>query len=151
MTTYEDTLPLNCSPDAAFDFLIRPANIAALTPPEMGLTLVDAPERLELGSRMEFEVQAYGIKQKIIHEIVEFAAGHRFVEQQVHGPMKFYRHEHIVHRQENDGIVLIDRVQFQPPGGLAGLMLTESRITKGLQHGFQHRHRELKKHLEPTG
>jgi ligand-binding SRPBCC domain-containing protein len=88
------------------------------------------------------------MKQKIVHEIVEFEPLHRFVEQQVHGPLKFYRHEHVVRAHDGRGIQLIDRIEFQPPGGLAGMLLTESRILKGLQHAFEHRRRELKKHLE---
>lgn len=148
MTTYEDTLTLACPPEQAFEFLIRPANIIAISPPEMGLRLVEAPERLQLSGRMEFEAHAYGMKQKILHEIIEFEHPHRFVEQQVQGPFKFYRHEHVIRAHDGQNVQLIDRVEFQPPGGLAGMLLTESRILKGLQHAFEHRHRELKKHLE---
>jgi ligand-binding SRPBCC domain-containing protein len=148
MTTFEDSVTVKCSAARAFEFLIQPSNVVAISPPEMGLSLVEAPERLALGSRMELSVQAYGIRQKLVHEVIEFEAPHRLVEQQVHGPMKFYRHEHVLHPREGGTVQLIDRVEFEPPGGLTGLLLTEDRVLKGLQHGFQYRYEVLKRRLE---
>ena len=56
MANFEATVTLACSQDAVFDFLIRPANLQAISPPDIGMKYLSFPEILELGSRLEFEL-----------------------------------------------------------------------------------------------
>jgi len=45
-------------------------------------------------------------------------------------------------------VELIEEVEFEPPDGLAGLLLTAPRIEASLNSGFAHRHRRLRELLE---
>lgn len=137
------TLPLTCA--QLFDFLIRPTNILQIAPPEAALKFIEAPDVLELGSRIEFEVTAVGPAQRLVHEITDFDAVAAFTESQVSGPLKLFRHEHIFEAGPNGNVRMIDRIEFEPPGGLAGFLITEQWLEKNLATGFEHRHRELQR------
>lgn len=148
MASFETVLTLNCAGEMVFDFLIQPANVLKILPPEAGVNYLDVPERLELGSRLEFELTGIGPVQRVIHEVIEFRHPQRFTEKQVKGPLKRFEHQHIVESADNGKIRIIDRIEFEPPGGLAGFLITETRILDSLEEGFDHRHRELKRILE---
>ncbi len=147
METFEARTELNCSPQTAFDFLIQPANIKAISPPGVGLFFVSAPERLELRSQMMFRVQAFGVAREAVHEVTNFEPSTRYVEEQISGPMKAWVHEHLFESTES-GVIVIDRIHFLPPGGVAGLLITKDRILDNLDDGFFYRHEQLAKHLK---
>ncbi len=146
METFEARLSLPCSPETAFEFLIQPSNIKLISPPAMGLFFVEAPERLSLGAKMHFKLQAYGVARESIHEVTQFQSAQRFVEQQVSGPLRKWVHEHVFEVSDS-GVTLIDRIQFEPPGGVVGLIITAARIQENLEDGFDHRHSVLEKML----
>ena len=53
------------------------------------------------------------------------------------------------HLETRDGGVrMIDRVIFEPPGGMLGFLVKESTILDGLEDGFIHREQELKRIVE---
>ena len=148
MSTFQTETILDCTPEAAFRFLIRPENIQKVTDPSLGLAFTNAPEQWSQGSRIEFQIRGIGPAQNAVHEIVEFEEPHRFVERQIEGPFKLWVHEHRFEPHNGTGVCIIDRVEFSPPGGLLGLLVTENRIEEMLEAGFEHRWRELKRHLE---
>lgn len=147
MAQFELAVTLGCSVETAFEFLLRPANIERISPPDVGLQFLNPPERVEHGSRVAFEVSGFGAVQRLVHEIVELKAPDRFTERQIDGPLKAWRHEHLF-EQNGGGVVVIDRIEFEPPGGMLGLLLTERRILSHLEDSFAHRHRRLKELLE---
>lgn len=147
MANYETRISLNNMPEAVFDFLIRPENSLAASPPGMQVTILDAPEVMQLGSRVTLQIQIPGHAQRFVHEVIEFERPRRIVVRQVEGVFKRYVHEQIVEPQ-GEGVEVIDRVDFAPPGGLLGFLLTERRLREGMEHGFAHRHRLMKRRLE---
>ena len=150
MAIFEAEVSLSCTCEAAFEFLVRPDNILKILPPDSGVNYLNVPQRFELGSIVEFELTGIGPVQRVVHEIVEFNQPRSFTERQIKGPLKSFEHWHVVEENENGEIRILDRVEFLPPGGLAGFLVTESRILETLQRGFEYRHRELKRILEQT-
>ena len=150
MALFEIDIVLQCPPEAAFGFLVQPHNLQQVTDPTVGFKFVDMPEVLQLGTRFEFLVQGFGLPQRILHEIVEFDAPHRYVENQVRGPFRHWVHEHLFEAIDGAGVRVIDRIEFEPPTGLVGLLLTVDRIQETLEDGFEFRHRELKRYLEAS-
>ncbi len=146
MAEFERSVVVSGPLDEVFDFLLRPQNVVRISPPEMGLNFVSAPEVVELGSLMEFKVLARGHVQHITHEITILDRPTRFVEKQVQGPFKQWVHEHAF-EPTGDGVTIIDRISFQPPGGLIGLLVNEKTILDSLDDGFAHRHEQLQKIL----
>jgi hypothetical protein len=56
MAVFEARITLPCSQREAFDFLLRPANVALISPPQLGLHFIEAPEIVVPGSRLRFRI-----------------------------------------------------------------------------------------------
>ena len=147
MPQFENETWLPCRVEALFEFLLRPANVQKISDPRLGLVFEQAPAVVETGSRIAFKVQAYGVVQKLEHEIVSVERPRLIIEEQVKGPMKAWRHEHHLELKD-DGVRMIDRVIFQPPGGMLAFLVKESTILDGLEDGFIHREQELRRLVE---
>ena len=142
MPSYRTEIMLSAAPEDIFDFLIRPENVIKVTAPGVALKPVSAPEVFEQGSRIELELAGYGPPQRFLYEVIEFDRPHRFTETLVKGPLKAFRHEHVFETTPG-GTLVIDAVEFAPPGGMLGFLVTEDRIRQGLVHGLRFRHEEL--------
>ncbi|AMV22197.1 SRPBCC family protein [Planctomyces sp. SH-PL14] len=148
MPLFEDELVVNCPIDRVFDFLLRPANVVRISDPSMGLRFLNAPEIVELGSRLTFQMMGMGQVQECEHHIVSITPPQLIVEEQTKGIMRKWRHEHIFECQGDGTTRVIDRIEFEPPGGIVGFIVTEKKILGALEDGFFHRHQQLKRILE---
>lgn len=148
MPTYQTEMTLQASCEKVFEFLCRPANLPDLSQPDVRLTIVQAPEAIELGSRIQFAISVMGATVRSTHEIVMFESPERFVEEQVEGPFKQWRHEHVFRPLGVQQVAIYDLIEYEPPGGMMGLILNEARIRAQLEEGFAHRQDELKYLLE---
>lgn len=147
MAQFEASVMLARPVEEVFDFLTQPARVLEILPEDSGVTYTSVPERLVLGSRVEFDLKGFGPVQNVIHEVSAFDAPTWFVERQVKGPLPHWEHTHLL--EVVGGRVRVwDRIEFEPPGGLAGLLITEGRIRHSLEKGFAHRHRRLREILE---
>ena len=144
MPVFEASVDLACSPETAFEFLAHPENIRLITPSSVMLVFDAAPQRLSLGARMEFRVQAYGVVRSAVHEVTAWNEPRSFVERQVAGPLGSWEHAHLFQSISN-GVRVTDRIEFSPPGGMLGLLINERKIREALDAGFGHRHHELEK------
>jgi ligand-binding SRPBCC domain-containing protein len=150
MAILEASVSIRCPVERVFDFLTSTENFAKIVPPDLQLRVVQSPGRLALGSRFEVQILGFGVPQNVIYEITEFVTPHRFQESQVKGPLGRYVHEHALAAQEDGTVRVTDRIDFDPPGGLLGFLLTEQRLRTSLEQGLTHRHRELKRLLEDS-
>lgn len=150
MTHFESSVSVECSLETAFNFLLRPANISKVSHPDIGLTFTAAPEVIELGSLLEFKILARGQVQQITHEITLFERPLQFVEKQIRGPFKHWVHTHTFDASDEGVIVISDKIEFERPGGLIGLLVTEEKILDSLEDGFAHRHAQLRTLLAGT-
>lgn len=148
MPIFETQVLLPCSPEVLFDFLIRPKNVVTLNPPEMSFVLLDAPEVVTEGSRIRIQIEAYGFKQQLLHEIVNLQRPTGFLLRELEGVLKKFEHEHNLIAQPDGTTLLFERVTYEPPGGLAGFLLTENRIRESMEKNFVHRHRQLQQQIE---
>lgn len=144
MAVFEVDFVIPCPQQRLFDFLLRPANVARISDPRLGLSFTDAPEVVSMGSRIVFKVQGFGVVQTLEHQIVELDDPRLIVEEQIKGPMKAWRHEHLLEPEGNETRV-VERVIFEPPGGMLGFLVKESTILESLEDGFIHREEELRR------
>ena len=142
MAAFEIQVIVDCDPKTAIEFLKRPKNHLKISPDEMNLTFLSAPDVLELGSQFEFQVTGFGQTQKATHQIVamdEFS----FTETQTSGAMRKLVTQHVCEATCDGKTLIIERVEFEGPGGLLGLIATEERIKSKMQEAFQFRHSAL--------
>jgi ligand-binding SRPBCC domain-containing protein len=150
MARVEASVIIRSPVERVFEFLTSSENFTKIVPPDLQLRLVQSPTRLALGSRFEVQILGFGMPQNVIYEITEFVQPHRFQEAQVKGPLGRYVHEHALAPQEDGSVRVTDWIEFEPPGGLLGFLLTAERLKTSLEQGLTHRHRELKRLLEES-
>lgn len=147
MALFESSVAVACPVDKAWDFLVRPSNLKLITPPEVGLHLVEAPEVLELGSKLLFKVQGWGQVQQFLHEITSFEEQKQLSEKMIKGVFGKWIHDHSLTVNGNGEVVITDKIDFEPPPGLLGFLVTKKRILEYLDDGFDHRRVQLTKLL----
>lgn len=147
MATVEYESHFACSAQELFDFLSRPANITLVSRPDLGITFTSAPEVIYEGAQLDFQIITFGQVVRSTHRIVEVNAPHLVIEEQVSGPMKSWKHRHEYQAQEN-GVTKRDVVNFELPGGLLGLMLSEGKIRDHLEDGFFYRDEKIRELIE---
>ena len=146
MPVFESRTELNASVDQVFNFIVRPANLQAIAPPDMQFVFVQPPEIIALGSRLTCKAQAYGMIQQLTYEIVDWKSPHQFREKMVEGPLPHWLHDYIIEPHANSDLVtLVNRIEFEPPGGLMGFIVTAEKILDALEDGFDYRRKALQK------
>jgi ligand-binding SRPBCC domain-containing protein len=147
MPTFEKTLTFKRPLAEVFDFFLAPANLTRVSPPELHLQLVDGPERLQLGSVITFKGRRWGIPQRVVSEVVVLEPNVCLVDQQRQGPFRKWIHTHrfaaVAH-----GTQVHDHIEFEPPGGLLGLLVTADFISKDLEKVFAYRAEKLHEFLD---
>ena len=129
-------------PEAVCEFFRSPAAVAAISDPNVGAVLKSAPDTLDEGSVVELELMAFGTTHSVTNVVQEAMFPDRFVEVQQAGPLKAYRHEHRFEAVP-EGTRVVDAVEFEPPGGLAGLLMSADAIEAQLADSIDYRNRQL--------
>ena len=152
MPVFESRTDLHTTVEQLFEFIIRPANLQAIAPPEMQFVYVQPPEVISMGSQLTCKAQAYGMIQQLKYEIVELKSPTSFREKMVDGPLQLWLHDYIIETHSSSGLVtLVNRIEFEPPGGLMGFLVTADKILDALDDGFDFRRGELQKRFAKSG
>jgi ligand-binding SRPBCC domain-containing protein len=151
MPVVEHVTELRCPPATIFEFLSHPANLLKVSPPEMHLKIVAAPERVAVGARVTVKARRWGISRSMTSEVTALEPAALMVDEQREGPFGRFVHTHRMEPTPT-GTRMTDRVDFEPPGGLLGLVLTAGRVERELREMFAHRDRRFRELLEkPAG
>jgi ligand-binding SRPBCC domain-containing protein len=143
-----EALTLLSHPTArVFDFLSVPANLVEVTPPELNMRLVEAPERLYLGAQIVLQARYWGFSQRLVSEVTAFEPNRLLVDEQREGPFRKWIH---THRLESvpEGTRLAESVEFEAPGGMLGWMLNAETVLHELEEMFAYRERRFKELLD---
>jgi ligand-binding SRPBCC domain-containing protein len=115
LLTSEIWLPT--SPDAAFAFCSDMDHLAETIPPRLHFRLrTGGPVTLELGSEFDYTIRLHGFRLRWRGKITAWEPPHRFVDEQIRGPYRLWRHEHVFEERDG-GTVCHDRVQYAHVGG----------------------------------
>ena len=133
---------LSVSADRLRAFLGRTANLPQISDPSLELEILSAPEIVTLGQRIEFRITAYGFKQRAIHEYITVEEL-QIIENQVEGPLRAWKHRQQIEVVATGECRLTDRIEFEPPGGMLGFLLTETKVQESIQEGMQIRYESL--------
>ena len=147
MPIFTNQVLLACSPAEVFEFLRVPANRLHLAPPEVSLELVEGPALLDLGSRTTWKTRRLGVSQSLVLEVTQCVPPGRLVEEQRQGPFRRWVQTLLCHPHD-EGTLMEDVIDFEPPGGVLGLLMTAAKIEEMLAHAFAWRDRELRGRLQ---
>jgi ligand-binding SRPBCC domain-containing protein len=146
--TFEAAAEFACPPATLFDFLSLPVNLVKVSPPDLNLRLVEAPTRVEIGSRITIEGRNLGMRHRLTTVITELLPHELMADEQVEGPFRRYRQERRL-SQTADGVRLAEFVDYEPPGGMLGLLLSKARLEHYLRELYEYRVRAMRALLNP--
>ncbi|HUF03316.1 MAG TPA: SRPBCC family protein [Aridibacter sp.] len=134
--------------ERVFAFHELPDAIERLIPPWEKATIVQRAEISELGSRAIIEQKILGlVPSRWIAEHTAYDPPKMFEDVQVSGPFKTWRHRHIV-RPHGEGSLLIDDIEYEPPGWIVGSLLDPAFVRPKLEKMFEYRHRVTREWCE---
>jgi ligand-binding SRPBCC domain-containing protein len=129
-----------------FAFFRDPTNLVKISPPELHMRLVEGPPQLERGSRIVLKGRRWGIPQRVVSEVTDFEPPRTFTDVQVEGPFGKWAHTHRF-EEVPGGTRLADRIDYEPPGGLLGRVVTAAMIERDLRGVFEYRSGKIKELL----
>lgn len=148
MPTFQTELLLPRPVGEVFSFFLRPANLIRLAPPESKLQLLEGPDLLHAGAVMTWKGQRMGVTQQVVIEVLDLDPERSLTLAQAKGPLRRFVHTHRF-SQTDDGTRLHDYVEFEPPGGILGMVVTAQFIHSDLQVNFSYRAARLREMFVP--
>lgn len=135
---------VDVSQEVAWKFLQHPANLNVITPPDLNFKIItDVPEVMYSGLIVEYRVSIpFAGTHTWVTEIKHIREGISFVDEQRLGPYRFWYHYHEIEPREN-GVLLTDRVHYEPPFGPLGKLVHWLYIKKTLKRIFDYREQQL--------
>ena len=143
MPTFQNQVILPCSPAEVFDFLRTPANRIRLAPPDSPLELLEGPALLEPGSRTTWKLRSYGFSQMVKLEVTACEPPTRLIEEQREGPLRRWV-QTVTVTPAPEGAAVHDQIDYEPPGGMLGFLVTAAKIEEALAITFTWRDQKLR-------
>jgi ligand-binding SRPBCC domain-containing protein len=127
-----------------FAFFSRAENLEAITPSWLHFkVLAITPEPIRQGTLISYSLRLHGVPLRWTSRIAEWDPPRRFVDLQLRGPYKLWRHEH--HFEARDGGTLItDTVSLALPLGVLGQIAYRVRVHAQVNEIFAFRESKIR-------
>jgi ligand-binding SRPBCC domain-containing protein len=130
--------------DDTFAFFADAVNLQRITPSWLHFTILTAPPiEMRAGLEISYRISLYGLPLPWRSVIDVWEPGVRFVDRQIVGPYRWWRHEHRFEAVE-EGTRVMDRVDYAPRLGWASRGL----VRRDLRRIFDYRHEVLRRLFE---
>lgn len=97
---------------------------------------------ISLGNEVTWRAWHFGLPLRMTSRITELQAPEYFVDEQVRGPFRRFRHVHEF-REDPAGTTMVDRIEFEAPFGLLGRLIERLVLARYLQKLIEARNRHL--------
>lgn len=121
-----------------FKFFARAENLEQITPPWLRFRIVSAPAEMRRGALITYALRVRGIPMRWLTEIEEWDPPHGFVDVQLKGPYKFWRHAHRFSAVDG-GTLVEDSVRYALPFGLLGEAVHRLQVRRDISRIFDYR------------
>ncbi len=129
--------------DVVFDFFSRPSNLQSITPAFLDFKITDAPAELQAGSLVRYTLRIHRVPVCWTTEITEWKPPHSFVDVQVSGPYRLWRHTHTF-AAERGGTVIEDEVEYALPLAVIGRVAHWVLVRRDLEVIFDYRGEKMR-------
>ncbi|MDX2047209.1 MAG: SRPBCC family protein [Chitinophagaceae bacterium] len=106
-----------------------------------------ASSLIGLGDTLTFRAKHLGKTRIMTAKVINLKKPDSFVEEQVNGDLRRFRHEHHFMQAEN-GTIMIDMLDFEGPTDWFGKLLGKFYLKKYLQKFIQKRNEVIKQYAE---
>src|SRR5215471_13676911 len=108
--------------DEVFAFFSNAANLAILTPPWVKFQIITPqPIAMAPGTLMEYRISWRFLRLRWVTEIIQWQPPTRFVDIELRGPYKLWRHTHTFTAERN-GTTICDQIRYALPLGPIGAL-----------------------------
>jgi ligand-binding SRPBCC domain-containing protein len=131
--------------DEAWDFFSSPTNLKVITPPTMGFDIItkEVADKMYEGQIIAYKVKPLlGIPMTWVTEITHVKDRLFFVDEQRKGPYSMWHHEHHF-KVVQDGVEMIDIINYIPPMGFLGSIANQILIKNQLKTIFDFRFQKV--------
>lgn len=137
----EQFLPLKR--DQIFEFFSEAKNLELLTPDTLSFQIkkVSTPQ-IEKGTLIDYKLHVHGIPMGWRTLIDEWSPNSKFVDLQLKGPYKLWRHTHEF-LDFAGGTLMRDRVQFRLPAGYLGWLFAGFYVKSDVKKIFDYRRKVI--------
>jgi ligand-binding SRPBCC domain-containing protein len=125
--------------EEVFAFFSDAGNLEAITPRQLNFRiLTPGPIRLEAGARIDYQLKLYGVPVKWATLIERWEPSHGFVDVQLRGPYRVWRHTHHF-VSEGQGTRIVDDVDYELPLGPLGRIVEALWVRSEVARIFNYR------------
>ncbi len=105
--------------EETFAFFADARNLERVTPPSLRFRIVSdvGDGATSEGMLIDYRLRLRGVPIRWRTRITRFDAPHAFVDEQLRGPYRVWRHTHVFEADGPDRTRMIDTVEFVPRGG----------------------------------
>lgn len=126
--------------EGLFPFFADVHNLEKITPPWLAFkVLTPGPVSIAEGAIIDYRLHWRGIPLRWRTKISVWQPPFRFVDEQVRGPYRLWRHEHVF-SERNGQTTMTDRVEYAVPGGRLVRRLV---VARDVERIFDFRRRTL--------
>jgi ligand-binding SRPBCC domain-containing protein len=131
-----------------FAFFADAGNLERITPPFLNFQVEGPPAgEIRPGAMIDYRLRLYGVPLKWRTEIETFEPPRRFIDVQVRGPYRLWRHTHEF-AAEGRGTRMSDTVEYQMPLGPLGAAARALFVRRTLEKIFDYRRDNIAALLE---
>lgn len=125
--------------EQVFAFFSRAENLEEITPEWLKFQVMSvAPEPIRNGSLIEYRLKLHGLPLRWTSQIVEWDSPHKFVDLQLQGPYKLWRHTHLF-IAEGGNTRICDEVLYSLPLGPLGRIAHTLFVRRDVERIFAFR------------
>jgi ligand-binding SRPBCC domain-containing protein len=129
-----------------FAFFADASNLERLTPSWLNFKILTrTPDRMQQDAEIDYRITLYGLPIPWRSRIDVWEPGVRFVDRQVIGPYRFWRHEHRFDAVAG-GTRVVDNVEYVP----RARWLTDAVVRRDLERIFAYRQNTLRHIFKAT-
>ncbi len=127
-----------------FAFFENPANLGKITPPWLSFNIVGKDVTMKQGAQFDYVIRWLGLPMKWRSLITRYEPPFLFVDEQLIGPYKTWRHRHSFSETSN-GVIVSDHLEYTLPLGPLGAVAQMVMVKRQLEEVFRYRQQELAK------
>jgi ligand-binding SRPBCC domain-containing protein len=149
VTDLEVVTLIRAAPETVFDLELD-ADVHAAAMAASGETAATSTGRpaLGLGDEVTFAARHFGVPWELVGRVTEYERPHRFVDEQVRGPFRRLRHEHLFEAVGDGTTRMTDRISFTAPFGPFGAVVGRAVLAPHLRRLLEQRAAYVRRRAE---